>query len=840
MKRLGMRLLGKESWTWYRGMWILFLIACVYLSVFSRSKFFGEQTETGIGWDTTQAPERISGLSENSVIRQEFYAQDDILNLIYIAIGSRGETGTMRVTLKDETDRVLAVSDLPLAQMVENGAQGINFNIRVQKGASYSYEIIFLDVQDELPQIQTMNCLSTGELGDLTVDGQVLEQKIYGLFVFQSYYTSSTEWRLCVLLTLLAALFALLCPLLPVWDTRLLPLFIALHAALGVIVLELTAGTGVWEISSRNLFCNVVLCFLIFAVLSLVLWNGRALLWTGTLLCFVLGLAEYYVLEFRGSPLVPADIFSAGTAGEVSSAYHFDVTKEMAIALLLIGFVFLLELRVKFRRPSLRGRLLRWALLLAMSCGGWGYLRSLPLLNTGDNGGFFWNLESSYQKYGYLLGTYIYENYQRIDRPDSYSEQTVRELVEEYSADSDDVETPMTVQLNDSGETDAVSSAVSPGYSTDLNGADTLPNIIAIMNESLTDFASVGGIETDVPVMPFIESLEENTVKGNLYVSVFGGGTANTEFEFLTGSTMQFLPRGSTPYQAYVKSELPSLASYLKQLDYTTIAAHYANRTNWNRDSVYPLLGFDAYYSEEDAGEMEEIHGYPSDQANYQEILKKYEDWKQNGETGHFFCFNVTIQNHGGYISGYRSEDAPHYDGAGAGDDVDEYLSLLRESDRAFEQLVEYFEQEEQPTVILMFGDHWPRLNSKFIQAMTNQADTKDELEKNQNKYVTPYIIWANYDIEEETDGRISANYLGAKLLESAGVPLTGYQNFLLAASEELPVINALGYVDAEGGYFDAAELMSGDAQEAAEQYAVLQYADLFGKIDGLDGFFGK
>ncbi len=818
MNRLWKKLLGNESWTWYRGLWILFLLACIYLSVFCRSKFFGEQTETGIGWDTTADPGWIEDLYPDSVIRQEFYAQDDILNLIYFAVGSHGDTGTMRITLKDETDRVLAVSDLPVTQMVENGAQGVNFNIRVTKGTSYSYEISFLDVQDELPQIQAMPCLSEGELGDLTVDGQVLEQKIYGLFVFQSYYTSSKEWRLCVLLTLLAALFALICPLLPVWNTRLLPLFLAMHAALGVAVLELTAGTSVWELSSRNLLCNIILCFLFFAILSLVLWNGRALLWGGTLVCFILGLAEYYVLEFRGSPLVPADIFSAGTAGEVSSAYHFDVTKEMAIALLLIGFVFLLELRVKFRRPSLRGRLLRWALLLALSCGGWFYLRSLPLLNTGDNGGFFWNLESSYQKYGYLLGTYIYENYQRIDKPESYSEQTVRELVEEYSAG-----TLSTVHSTESAEE-----------------ADTLPNIIAIMNESLTDFASVGGIETDIPVMPFIESLEENTVKGNLYVSVFGGGTANTEFEFLTGSTMQFLPRGSTPYQAYVKSGLPSLASWLKQLDYTTIAAHYANRINWNRDSVYPLLGFDAYYSEEDAGEMEEIHGYPSDHANYQEILQKYEDWKQNGETDHFFCFNVTIQNHGGYISGYRSADAPHYDGAGAGDDVDEYLSLLRESDRAFGELVEYFEQEEQPTVILMFGDHWPRLNSKFIQTMTNQADTEDELEKNQNKYVTPYIIWANYDIEEETGGFISANYLGAKLLDSAGVPLNGYQSFLLKTAQEVPVINALGYIDSENQYFDAAELLDENGQQAVEDYAVLQYADLFGKIDGLNEFFGK
>ena len=360
------------------------------------------------------------------------------------------------------------------------------------------------------------------------------------------------------------------------------------------------------------------------------------------------------------------------------------------------------------------------------------------------------------------------------------------------------------------------------------------------MNESFTDFASVGGIQTSKPLLPFIDSLQENTVKGNLYVPVFGGGTANTEFEFLTGSTMRFLPTGSTPYQAYVKRELPSLASYLKQYGYETLACHFASGSNWNRDQVYPLLGFDTFLTDKDVGELEEIHGYPSDQADYEEVCRQYEAWKASGISEHFFCFNVTIQNHGGYLSGYRSEDAPQYTGGQTSDDVEEYLSLLRESDRAFEQLVNYFEQEEEPTVILMFGDHWPRLNNAFINSMANQADTENELEKNQNKYVTPFVIWANYNIEETQIEKLSANYLAAELLQVAGVPVNAYQNFLLNLSEEVPVIDTLGFIQSDGFYADSREMLDASSQAGLQEYAMLQYAHLFGKNENLEMFFNR
>ena len=122
-----------------------------------------------------------------------------------------------------------------------------------------------------------------------------------------------------------------------------------------------------------------------------------------------------------------------------------------------------------------------------------------------------------------------------------------------------------------------------------------LPNIIVIMDEAFADLKVLDEFYTNVDYMPFVHSMQngkENTVSGYLNVSVCGGNTANSEFEFLTGITMAFLPTGSIPYQQYIKQDIPSLASYLSGLGYQTYAQHPYLASGWNRDKVYEWMGF--------------------------------------------------------------------------------------------------------------------------------------------------------------------------------------------------------------------------------------------------------
>ena len=156
-----------------------------------------------------------------------------------------------------------------------------------------------------------------------------------------------------------------------------------------------------------------------------------------------------------------------------------------------------------------------------------------------------------------------------VDKPDGYSRQKAKELLDSYVGTDDN---------------------------TAITDKSDYPNIIVVMDEAFSDLSVLGGFDTNTDYMPFVHSLEkgnENTITGYLNTSVCGGNTADTEFEFLTGNTMAFLPNGSIPYQQYIKSRTPSLAGYLKSLGYATYAQHPYQASGWNRDKEYPLHGFD-------------------------------------------------------------------------------------------------------------------------------------------------------------------------------------------------------------------------------------------------------
>ena len=168
------------------------------------------------------------------------------------------------------------------------------------------------------------------------------------------------------------------------------------------------------------------------------------------------------------------------------------------------------------------------------------------------------------------------------------------------------------------------------------------PNIVAIMNESWADFEAYGNLRLSESVTDYIRSLD-NAVFGHAYTSVFGAGTSASEFEFLTGSSMAFLPSGSIPYQQYVLGDTASLASLLRADGYDTLAFHPGERTSWQRDRAYPRLGFDAYKCGDDMDVPQTFeHGYVSDESDFRQLIWELEH-KEAGQP--IFLFNVTIQN---------------------------------------------------------------------------------------------------------------------------------------------------------------------------------------------------
>ena len=521
-------------------------------------------------------------------------------------------------------------------------------------------------------------------------------------------------------------------------------------------------------------------------------------------LFMLIGLVNYYVLNFRSAPIMPWDIFSISTAASVADNFSYDLEKEAVFVLLgFLGLLFV-ESRLKMKAPRRRRiRLLMVCLPFAMLCG---YTNMIQSENFVSQFGLYDKLFTPAvmnKRDGNVVAFLMEMEYLNVEKPDGYSASEAE-------------------QLYNSGASSELASALENPESVDR------PNIIVIMDEAFSDLGVLGGLKTNQDYMPFIHSLQkgaDNTTTGYMNVSVLGGNTANTEFEFLTGHSMAFLPQGSVAYQQYVKDEEPSLASYLKQLGYTTIAMHPYYPDGWDRSRVYPLMGFDEFLSIDDFSGAKRIRNYVSDEACFDKIIRLYEE-KEPGEP--LFVFNVTMQNHSGYDEEFANFKADVEAEGTTSRALNQYLSLMKVTDSAFEGLVEYFENEDEDTIIVFFGDHQPTtyVSNPVLRMNGIDPNTFTE-EENLLRYKVPYVIWSNFDTVSGKNKETSANYLAVDVLEACGLPLPPYQSRLKEVRKDYPVITALQAQDRLGRVGLTGE-QSEHTQEVLTPYRSLQYYLLF------------
>ena len=220
------------------------------------------------------------------------------------------------------------------------------------------------------------------------------------------------------------------------------------------------------------------------------------------------------------------------------------------------------------------------------------------------------------------------------------------------------------------------------------------------------------------------------------------------------------------------------------------------------------------------------IRQYISDSYDYKLLIRDYE---QRDKSVPFFCFNVTMQNHGGYTTSCVNFDESIYATSVSKPytKANKYLSLVKASDNAFKELVEYFKNVDEPTVICMFGDHQPSVESEFIAEVIGTGSLSGLTpEQEQSRHVTPFIIWANYDIGSQTIDKLSSNYLSSLVLKTAGVKLTEYNKYLLKLSETLPVIDTVGYIDNENNYYKWSDVSP--YSHLLDEYEKIQYNNIF------------
>lgn len=556
------------------------------------------------------------------------------------------------------------------------------------------------------------------------------------------------------------------------------------------------------RIQFLNIFLFEVLMLLFFMLFGSLKWSLRL----QSAFFMLIGLANYYVLEFRSAPIMPWDIYSFGTA--MSVAGNFDYTPEKRTVFVIIGFVLLLIIEtfpnLHFNKTSIFSKNIVYAVRAVLVgvciCILFGFTHMLWQESTIIKFGMYDKLFTPTvisKRDGIAVGFLMELQYVTVDKPSNYSADMAAQILEPFSEQA--AENPTTVQ--------------------------NAPNIIVIMNEAFSDPAVLGSFETNEEYMPFVHSIlngeVENTVSGWLNVSVLGGNTANTEFEFLTGNTMAFLPQGSVPYQQYVKNEQKSLASHLKSLGYTTIAMHPYNSTGWDRNKVYPLLGFDEMHFIKDYKNPEKIRKYVSDRACYDKIIELYEAKPKNTP---FFIFNVTMQNHSSYSEEFDNF-SPDITVTGSNSKtLNNYLSLMKISDQALEYLINYFSTANEDTIIIFFGDHQPtnsvvsnvwKLNGKNGNELSDEDEAK--------RYKVPLIIWSNFDSGITTDIETSTNFLASKVLELSGLPLYDYSIYLKKLSEKYPVVTSMRVQDDNGKSMEVKNVMG-----ELNNYAILQYNRLF------------
>lgn len=550
------------------------------------------------------------------------------------------------------------------------------------------------------------------------------------------------------------------------------------------------------DLHAWQIFMNLIWYYLLFGLCRLILGRRRRAAATAVGLSFLVGLVNHYILRFRGRILFPADLTGWKTAANVADGFDFSVDIFIRQALiLLVAYIFLVAVCPAQRR---RDRLPRWFMVplvlvemgypIAFFCTG-----MLPALG-------IYTQQWVTQANGFLLNFTVALRYSAIDRPKEYSQAAVLELMEEYPE-------------------------------LDGNPSKTRPtNLVVIMNESFADLTAFDGLEVSEDPTPFLHSMEENTIKGWMYSPVTGGGTASVEFEYLTGFSTLFQPPHTVAYQLYTEEGMPALSALAGTQGYTSTAFHPYKASGWNRPIVYEHMQFDHQIYEEDVDSPELVRNYISDRSDYETLFRITDQAEDDPQ----FIFNVTMQNHSSYSQGWRNLEktitlSPKL--CEADPSAEQYLSLMRASDDALRELIAHYEQVEEPTMVVLFGDHHPPLKNGFYEALYGKPLSERTTEEVLQQYATPFFIWTNYDIEERQDVILSPNYLGVLTAQTAGLPLTGFMNFLSQLYEEIPVITPVGIITRDGQALKREELDEKQKQWL-ETYEILNYCGMVKLFD--------
>lgn len=570
-------------------------------------------------------------------------------------------------------------------------------------------------------------------------------------------------------------------------------IIIAAVAILSFVSLEIACNETFYRIPANSFGFSVgLLASILLSLYLLGQRHGGAMVLV-PVACCILGIAEHFVMTFKGEAILPSDILALGTAMEVSEGYEFTFTAGIVTSLALLEISLGLLSLIRPRKlstpahvlPAIAGNLCAFLLVSVISLLGFSSIDLEQALNFGFDR---WQPICTYVSQGFITSFTEMVNELPIEKPEGYTPDETKNIEQEL------------VVAYDSTYGSSEQRAAAVAQFNEIK-----PTVIAVMNESFTDLSCFEQLKAAGYFGPnYYNSLPDTLVRGTMLASVTGGGTANSEFEFLTGATTAFVGVGKIPYQLYQMSDVDSLAKDLKELGYVATAMHPQNPVNYHRDKIYQQLGFGEFLSIDDFGDAPYYHNGVCDYVTYDKILELLRTDERPQ-----FIFDVTMQNHGGYeIGSVPAEELTNYWVEGASENtnamLNTYLTCINASDRDLEYFINELRNIGRPVVLVFFGDHQPSIATSLNDELYPQEDTASHAFR---VHQSTYFVWTNYEIAGNNElnvyDTVGANEIAAIALNKIGAPLTDYQKALLATRSDVPSINVAGYLGADGLRYD-------------------------------------
>ena len=438
-----------------------------------------------------------------------------------------------------------------------------------------------------------------------------------------------------------------------------------------------------------------------------------------------LGICNGYLLTKRVTPFNAQDLKVLSDALELTGNY-FNTFELIMIIIGVVAVVFWVVSMWR-RGGQFTGKMHR---IIALCGVGVSFAACLWLTDVAIDkrviSNYFGNIAFAYEDYGfpYCFSASLFNT--GINEPAGYSEETMNEIT-------------------DNGKLTQSSTGLSE---------DEMPNIMFVQLESFFDPTEVEWLRFSEDPIPNLRKLFDEYSSGYFKVPSVGAGTANTEFEVLTGMSMRFFGPGEYPYKTYAKfNQMESAASALKALGYGAEALHNNGGNFYSRAQVFNKMGFDHFTSKEFMNILQTTpKGWATDDILVPNIMESMDTTE-----GQDFVFTISVEGHGEYptekvlenpeivVSGVENE--------GERNAWEYYVNLVHEMDKFVGELIEAVESRNEPTVLVFYGDHLPTMN----------LEAKDL--KSRYLYNTNYVIWDNIGLEKQ-DENIAAYQIMAEVFE--------------------------------------------------------------------------